>query len=470
MKGLLILAVTFCLLALAFSQSCPCPTEDELIGKFNEVSQTKNMSDCDGRMCMLEYDDLDHDDHDHGHHHRRRNEGHHHKNCFNCSTMYELCHDIILGLGLTTQECLSDRFRNGTEGSSKPTTAQAYGYGFLMICLVCLCALIGIFLVPVIRNKSQGGRLLFEYTYAFIFAIGVSALLSDAVLHLIPHALGLHSHGHHEEDDDHDHDHDHHSDEEESEEHAYLWKASLVLLGIYAFYLIEVAMHGLSHYLTKKSKSGEPPHATNHAAPVEDGNYSAEMKETKEDKEDKPAQDQPIVDMKKPFFSRIEPVAWLVTVGGALHNFANGLALGSTVVQSLTLGLSIMFALVFHEITHELGDYVILIKSGLKWSSALFFNFISSLFAILGFFIGVAISSNSEDASTYILAITAGLFLYISLTDLLPDLVHGGTYKLSKSGWQFAMRFLLVNLGFFISYALLLVLARYEEDLDELIN
>lgn len=59
--------------------------------------------------------------------------------------------------------------------------------------------------------------------------------------------------------------------------------------------------------------------------------------------------------MKKPFFSRIEPVAWLVTVGGALHNFANGLALGSTVVESLTLGLSIMFALVFHEITHELG-------------------------------------------------------------------------------------------------------------------
>lgn len=66
-----------------------------------------------------------------------------------------------------------------------------------------------------------------------------------------------------------------------------------------------------------------------------------------------------------------------------------------------------------------LGDYVILVKSGLHWGTALFFNFLSSLTAILGFFVGVAISSNSEEASSYILAMTAGLFLYISLTDLV---------------------------------------------------
>ena len=38
-----------------------------------------------------------------------------------------------------------------------------------------------------------------------------------------------------------------------------------------------------------------------------------------------------------------------------MHNFADGLALGAAIVQSLTLAISTMFALVFHEIPHELG-------------------------------------------------------------------------------------------------------------------
>lgn len=66
-----------------------------------------------------------------------------------------------------------------------------------------------------------------------------------------------------------------------------------------------------------------------------------------------------------------------------------------------------------------IGDYVILIKSGFHWGAALLVNFLSSLTAILGFFIGAAISSNSGQANGYILAITAGLFLYIALTDLV---------------------------------------------------
>ena len=66
-----------------------------------------------------------------------------------------------------------------------------------------------------------------------------------------------------------------------------------------------------------------------------------------------------------------------------------------------------------------IGDYVILIKSGLHWATALIFNFLSSLTAIVGFFIGVAISSNISQANGWILALTAGLFFYIALTDLV---------------------------------------------------
>ena len=69
----------------------------------------------------------------------------------------------------------------------------AYGYGFLMILLVCLGSVLGVFLVPLIKSDSKVGRQTYEYVYAFMIAIGASALISDAILHLIPHVSSIHS-------------------------------------------------------------------------------------------------------------------------------------------------------------------------------------------------------------------------------------------------------------------------------------
>ena len=62
------------------------------------------------------------------------------------------------------------------------------------------------------------------------------------------------------------------------------------------------------------------------------------------------------------------------------------------------------------------GDYAILVQSGLHWITALGFNILSSLSAIVGLLIGVAVS---DVANEWILAGAAGFFLYISLTDLV---------------------------------------------------
>jgi len=57
---------------------------------------------------------------------------------------------------------------------------------------------------------------------------------------------------------------------------------------------------------------------------------------------------------------------------------------------------------------------------------ALFYNFISALAAIIGMFVGVAIGTSEDGATPWILAITAGIFLYVALVDLV-----------SKSAWYF---------------------------------
>ena len=62
---------------------------------------------------------------------------------------------------------------------------------------------------------------------------------------------------------------------------------------------------------------------------------------------------------------------------------------------------------------------MILLSTGLSWYSALLFNLFSSLSAILGFFVGVAAGTASEDANAWILAFAAGLFIYIALVDLV---------------------------------------------------
>ena len=66
-----------------------------------------------------------------------------------------------------------------------------------------------------------------------------------------------------------------------------------------------------------------------------------------------------------------------------------------------------------------LGDFAILLSSGMKWYVALMYNTLSAAAAIIGMFIGVAIGNANEDATLWILAITAGVFLYVALVDLV---------------------------------------------------
>ena len=69
--------------------------------------------------------------------------------------------------------------------------------------------------------------------------------------------------------------------------------------------------------------------------------------------------------------------------------------------------------------TFSSGNYAILLSAGLSWYAALLLNFFSSLTAIVGFFIGVAIGTESEESTKWILTLAVGLFLYVALVDLV---------------------------------------------------
>jgi zinc and cadmium transporter len=79
-------------------------------------------------------------------------------------------------------------------------------------------------------------------------------------------------------------------------------------------------------------------------------------------------------------------------------------------------------AVLFHEIPQELGDFGVLVYGGLSKKKALLFNFASALMAILGAAIGYFIAGSSRGFANFILPLTAGGFIYIAASDLIPQM------------------------------------------------
>lgn len=127
-----------------------------------------------------------------------------------------------------------------------------------------------------------------------------------------------------------------------------------------------------------------------------------------------------------------------------IDNFTHGLSLGGAFLVSFRLGCLTTFAILVHEIPHEVGDFAILLKSGFsRWDAAKFQLFTAGG-GLVGSLAAIAFSgaSNSiglynitsktlkinnfyilEARTSWILPFTAGTFLHIGLVTVLPDLL-----------------------------------------------
>ena len=123
----------------------------------------------------------------------------------------------------------------------------------------------------------------------------------------------------------------------------------------------------------------------------------------------------------------------------------DGIIIAVGFMTSFQVGVATTLAVILHEIPQEIGDLGILIYKGLSVPKALLFNFLSALTSFAGAFIALMRGSKMADFSTYCLPITAGGFLYIAGSDLIPELHHGDDVRLSTSLKQLA--FILAGVG-----------------------
>lgn len=117
-----------------------------------------------------------------------------------------------------------------------------------------------------------------------------------------------------------------------------------------------------------------------------------------------------------------QPVVWLNLIGDAVHNFIDGIIIGASYIVSIPIGLATTLAVVLHEIPQEIGDYAILVNGGLSRWKALGLNFCCALVAIFGTLLALVAGAHVQSFSDYALPLTAGGFIYLAGSDLIPEL------------------------------------------------
>ena len=113
-----------------------------------------------------------------------------------------------------------------------------------------------------------------------------------------------------------------------------------------------------------------------------------------------------------------------ILIGDAFHNFADGVVIAGAFIVDTQLGIVATLAVMAHEIPHEIGDFMILLNAGFTRSRAFLFNLVSGLSAVLGGIIGYFVLDTMQSLLPYALTIAASSFIYIALSDLLPEMMR----------------------------------------------
>jgi len=118
----------------------------------------------------------------------------------------------------------------------------------------------------------------------------------------------------------------------------------------------------------------------------------------------------------------VHAFTYLNLIGDGIHNFTDGLVIGTSFILDIHFGLITSLVIILHEIPQEIGDFGVLLYGGFSKYKALFCNFITALTCIAGTIIGYILTEKIGDFSAFLLSFTAGGFIYIAACDLVPEL------------------------------------------------
>ncbi|XP_053953441.1 zinc transporter foi [Anastrepha ludens] len=342
---------------------------------------------------------------------------------------------------------------------------NAWLYASISIFILSACGLLGILLVPLMKTIA------YQDILKFLVAVAVGTLAGDALMHLLPHAL-VPEHGAHESDAATTAEADEHHGTHEA-----VWICACAFFTCIFMYVLEHILpllkgdsanghgHGHSHGGHAHTHGHTHAHHTEHATPDKTVATNVAPIVNSDAKEINIMLNETKKDQKTP--SRpLTPVAFMVVIGDGLHNLTDGLAIGAAFASDPVTGMATAFAVLCHELPHELGDFALLLQTGVSLRRAVYLNIVSSVLSFVGMAIGLFIAGEHANMTQWIYAATAGSFLYIALADLVPAMSevegHAGDAKSKLKGTLIQITGML--LGGFI----MLAIAVNEDALAEL--
>lgn len=147
----------------------------------------------------------------------------------------------------------------------------------------------------------------------------------------------------------------------------------------------------------------------------------------------------------------------LIVIGDSIHNFIDGVAMAGTFLVSIPLGIITSLAVAVHEIPQEIGDFGLMLNKGVSRKRVLLINFYSALAAMAGAVLTYMAKDSIEGVLPAVLGMTAGFFIYIALSNLIPEIHNRENQKIAF--WETMLLFvgvltiwfvitLLENMGF----------------------
>ena len=112
----------------------------------------------------------------------------------------------------------------------------------------------------------------------------------------------------------------------------------------------------------------------------------------------------------------------LVLVGDALHNVLDGVLIAAAFLTDVHLGIVTALAIMAHEIPQEVGNFAVLLHSGVSRRRALALNLLTSLTAVIGGVVGYFALETAQRLLPFALAVAAASLLYVAVADLIPGL------------------------------------------------
>ncbi|XP_046578269.1 zinc transporter ZIP10-like [Haliotis rubra] len=363
--------------------------------------------------------------------------------------------------------------------STDSAAVWVWGYSVAAVVVISLVGLLGVAVIPIMQ------KFFYNQLLQFLVAVAVGALTGDAMLHLLPHAIAG---GETAARADEDHDHGHLDS---------VWKGLCGLLGIYFFFIVQQLMTILTGTRNKRRAKRRAKRKAKYAFKDESEQSAVAVKLSSYTESDweqsdgmaangssEETQREQRVPLKQetslkersgsvtghtghtahghshhdgPLPGSVSAVAWMVILGDGVHNFSDGLAIGAAFANSITGGISTSIAVFCHELPHEIGDFAVLLKAGMSVKQAVVYNCLSSVLCFIGMLIGVVLG-NIEEASLWIFASVGGMFIYISLVTMVPELTSTDT--------QNPLRDLFLQcVGVCVGSGIMLIIAIYEEDL-----